>query len=109
MKDMGPMASLGRGVWGSRGLQGSNQPRVHRTLSGLWVVAFCCSWTGCCVPCLPSAHTAQLKLMCVQAVCETPASVPVTWKCQRVLVLGSAQLRTGFNLEKEKAVRVRAR
>lgn len=48
VKDMGPMASLGRGVWGSRGLQGSNQPRVHRTLSELWVVAFCCSWTGCC-------------------------------------------------------------
>lgn len=82
----------------------------HPLLAGCGLLPFVVArWGPACRAFLLPAQTAQLKLMCVQAVCETLASVPVTWKRQRVLVLGFVQLLTEFNLEKEKAVRVCAR
>lgn len=92
------MASLGRGSEGERGLwcAASSHERIAPA-PGCGLLPFVVArWGLACRAFLLPAQTAQLKLVCVQAVCETLAAVPMTWKCQRVLVLGLFSCSWGF-------------
>lgn len=98
MKGLGPMALLGRGSEGEHGLwcATSSHERIAPT-PGCGLLPFVVArWGPACRAFLLPAQTAQLKLVCMQAVCETLAAVPVTWKCQRVLVLGLFSCSRGF-------------